>query len=351
MHSMTNRENYLRSVEFRNPEWIPCRISFPMATWSKYRERLHALVSKHPAIFGRAPKRMNYDDFGIQVEGVPWRDEWGCVWHFPINGLDGQVVDHPLEDWSSLPSYVAPDPLKARDWERLERDFKLAKEGGELASDGPPHGSMFMRLHYLRGFSNLMLDFAKEHPLLQDLIAMVRDYNVTFVEKLVECGADMISFGDDLGNQDRLPISPKVFRRDLVPAYRDIFRSARDAGVHVYFHSDGHILEVMEDLARTGVTVINPQSRANGVEEIRKACFGKFCVDLDVDRQVVLPYGTVGDVHRHVEDVVLKLGSRRGGLWILAGCYPDTPLENIEALCRAMEEYQRYYSRDGRHAE
>jgi len=108
-------------------------------------------------------------------------------------------------------------------------------------------------------------------------------------------------------------------------------------------HSDGHILEVIEELANVGVTIINPQSRANGIDEIRRVCFGKICIDLD--RQVILPYGKPEDVRRHVEEVILKLGSRRGGLMIIAGCYPDAPLENIEALCRAMEEYCRFYSK------
>jgi uroporphyrinogen decarboxylase len=343
MSRMTERENYLRAMEYREPERIPCRISFPTATWSKYRDELYEVIRRHPRIFGRQLGKVNYDDYGIQVRGKPWRDEWGCTWRFPINGLDGQVVDHPLSDWSALKALKAPDPIAMRDWRKVREGVGRAKSRGLLASDGPPHGSMFMRLHYLRGFANLMLDFATEHPSLPDLIATVRDYNIGFVKGLVECGVDMIGFGDDLGNQDRLPIRPEIFRKYLVPAYKDIFREAHEAGVHVHFHSDGHILEVIGDLASAGVTVINPQSRANGIDEIRERCFGKICVDLDVDRQVVLPYGTPEDVRRHIEEVVLKLGSKKGGLWIIAGCYPDTPIRNIEALCEAMEEFQCYY--------
>jgi len=345
MCPMNSRENYLRTFEFKEPDWIPCRVAFAMATWSKYRDALYDLVKRHPIIFGENPHKINYDDFGIQVNDKPWKDDWGCVWRFPINGLDGQVVEHPLEDWSALKSFKPPDPGSAKDWDKIKRNIMKVKEKGELAFGGPEHGSMFMRLHYLRGFSNLMVDFATENPLLEDLIAMVRDYNIKYVEKLVECGVDAIAFGDDLGNQDRLPISPRVFRKYLTPAYRDIFRPAREAGIHVHFHSDGHILEVIEELANVGVTIVNPQSRANGIDEIRRVCFGKICIDLDIDRQVILPYGKPEDVRRHVEEVILKLGSRRGGLMIIAGCYPDAPLENIEALCRAMEEYCRFYSK------
>jgi hypothetical protein len=81
-----------------------------MATWSKYRDALYDLVKRHPIIFGDNPSKIDYDNFGIQVEGVPWKDDWGCVWRFPINGLDGQVVEHPLEDWSAFKSYRPPRP-------------------------------------------------------------------------------------------------------------------------------------------------------------------------------------------------------------------------------------------------
>ena len=41
--------------------------------------------------------------------------------------------------------------------------------------------------------------------------------------------------------------------------------------------------------------------------------------------------------------VVRKLGSPEGGMWITAECGPDVPLENIEAICRALEKYRGYY--------
>jgi len=44
-------------------------------------------------------------------------------------------------------------------------------------------------------------------------------------------------------------------------------------------------------------------------------------------------------VKNHISEIVKKLGSKEGGLMIIAGVYPDVPLENIEALCEAMEEH------------
>ncbi|HID10246.1 MAG TPA: hypothetical protein EYP17_02955 [Candidatus Latescibacteria bacterium] len=33
------------------------------------------------------------------------KDAWGCLWHYPWDYLDGQVVEHPLGDWSFWNTY------------------------------------------------------------------------------------------------------------------------------------------------------------------------------------------------------------------------------------------------------
>lgn len=43
-------QNYLRAVEFKHPEWIPCRIWMPPATWKKYGTDLEKIVQDHPRI-------------------------------------------------------------------------------------------------------------------------------------------------------------------------------------------------------------------------------------------------------------------------------------------------------------
>jgi len=35
----------------------------------------------------------------------------------------------------------------------------------------------------------------------------------------------------------------------------------KEKGSHVYFHTDGHVLEVIDDLMKSGVTVLNLQSK------------------------------------------------------------------------------------------
>lgn len=356
--TLTERENYLRTIRMEGPQWIPCRVFLPMATWHKYREKLEELVLRHPRIFGgfspnHEKGRIDFDDFGLQRKNKRVQDEWGCVWDFLVDGLDGQVVKHPLEDWKAFDSFKPPDPEAGKEelycsyssnWDEIRTSIAKAKEQGHIVRGSVPHGFMFMRLHYLRGFTNLMKDFAIEHQRLQDLIDMVLEYNLKMIRKWLEIGVDIMQFADDLGMQHRMPISPRKFHKYLTPAYRELFAAAHEYGTYAYLHTDGHILEVAEDLIRAGVDIINPQSQANGMEGIRRAFKGRVCIDLDVDRQYVLPFGRKKAIREHIKEAVLRLGSKRGGLWITAGCYPDVPLPNIESLCTAMEDFQYYFS-------
>jgi len=84
--------------------------------------------------------------------------------------------------------------------------------------------------------------------------------------------------------------------------------------------------------------VINPQIGANGLENLARVCKGKICVDLDLDRQGVLTFGTPADVRRHIEESIRTLACDNGGLMFRVEFNPPAPLANIEAAFQAFTE-------------
>jgi hypothetical protein len=71
--------------------------------WKRHREKLEDIVMKYPSIFG--PYEKGTRDFDLPMthrKGEYFTDNWGCVWYFLQDGLDGQVVKHALEDWRNL---------------------------------------------------------------------------------------------------------------------------------------------------------------------------------------------------------------------------------------------------------
>ena len=113
--------------------------------------------------------------------------------------------------------------------------------------------------------------------------------------------------------------------------------------MHVYLHTDGRVVEVLDQLAVTGVSVLNVQDRVNGLENLRRLLKGRVCIDLDIDRQRLLPFGTPGEVREHVKRAIIELGSRGGGLMFTAGVYSDAKLENMDALASAFEEFAQLH--------
>jgi len=316
-------DDFMKAMNFEYPEYIPVSVSLLPATWIKYRDKLDELVAKHPAVFGPLPAGVrDYDAMatGTYTEGRHV-DEWGCVWQNVRQGMEAYVVTHPVPRREDVHNLKPPVP-----------------------TPGFAHGFMYLRLQYLRGFEELMIDFAEEPPELQMLIDIVLEHNMQKLELTLK---DMrppgvIGFGDDLGMQTSLPMGPEKWRKYLKPCFARIYGRCVEAGFKVAMHSDGHIWEIIPDLIECGVSIINPQVRANGLDNLARVCKGRVCVNLDLDRQM-FPFATPEQIDAHVREAVEKLGSPEGGLWLSAECGPDVPLENIEAICQALEKYRGYF--------
>ena len=85
--------------------------------------------------------------------------------------------------------------------------------------------------------------------------------------------------------------------------------------------------------------IITLQDLVNGVDWIAERFKGRVCIDLDIDRQSVTPYGTPEDIDRLIRTEVETLSSKDGGLMMIYGLYPGVPIENVKALMDAMERY------------
>jgi len=350
--SLSHRENYLRNASMTGPGWMPCVVAISGASWDQLREDLEDVLMRHPTLFpGFQKGQCNYDDWDpgpAHRAGQYFRDAWDCVWHAAINGLEGVVVESPLLDWSKLDAYRPPNPLAQgdrgpTDWERTRQAVAEAKRQGHLTSGGVPHGFFFMRLFYLRGFENLMLDIATGDSHLPRLCEMLLEHNQTIVWQWLDMGVDIMEFADDLGMQNRSVLSQQQFHRWITPAYKSLMEPCRRAGLHVGLHSDGYIMNLMDEFVEAGVTIINPQDLVNGIDNLACEVKGRMCIRLDIDRQKIVPFGTRKEIHDLIEEEVRKLGSPQGGLEMIAGIYPPTPAENVDALCEAMEKFRTYW--------
>ena len=342
---MNHRENWLRAVEYRHPEWIPCQVSIYPLNWRAYREELEDLVIAHPRIFPdyQRPNEDFFDEMPVKYRtGVRYRDIWGCVWQTAEEGILGRVVEEPLSDWSAFETYRPPDPLTSTETGRpdlaaLDQRVRERRAKGLVAKGGG--GNLFDRLYMLRGFENLMMDIATDAPQLPALIELLEQVVMKRIKHWLEIGVDVVTFHTDIGTQAGLMISPSSFRKYLKPMFARLFQTCRQAGSHVFLSSDGNILEIVDDLLECGVSVHDPQLRACTLEGIVNAYKGRMCAQVDLDRQG-FAFMTPAEIREQVKQVVDAVAAPEGGLIVYAEFSAGvTPLRNIAAMLEAMEDY------------
>lgn len=190
---------------------------------------------------------------------------------------------------------------------------------------------------------NLLADIALEsrefYRLADDLLA----FNLRWIEKWVALQHyDGLHFADDWGDQRRLMIRPETWRRIFKPRYSEMFRRVKDAGMVVWYHSDGHINDIFEDLIEIGVDVINSQVKVVGLDWVARNVRGKVAFRTDIDRQHVLPLGSPAQVKEEVHCTFEACSTPTGGLIACGEIAPEVPLENIRAMYEAFREYGRY---------
>ncbi len=155
----------------------------------------------------------------------------------------------------------------------------------------------------------------------------------------------MVEIGDDLGAQQNLLISPKMYRQFIKPAEQELYQLIHEKAPQaaLFRHTDGAVFDLLPDLIEVGVDVLNPtQTSAKGMEASRlKAAFGP---------QLTF-HGTVegveGDIT--VDEVVAQVRRRidvfaPGGGFVLSTCNHmiDVRPELVLAMFETAREYGRY---------
>lgn len=272
--------------------------------------------------------------FEVSAEDLPAelrRDNFGVVWRrgprdYKI-GEWGELVDYPLKQ-PSLENYDFPEPMPGS-WDHMSTirdtypDHFLVAGGSGLFEHG----------WAMCGFENYLSYIAGEPSFVEELTEKLADYSCALTRQLAGSGCDGIRFGDDWAFQNRLMLSPDLWRRIYKKHYRRIYDAGRDAGLVVMIHSCGNITSLLPDLVDLGVEVVHAfQPEAMDVEFCQREYGDDLTFWGGLGCQSTLPLGTPDDVKREVRDR-LELFADGGYILAPAGAVPtETTPENIAAI-------------------
>jgi hypothetical protein len=263
------------------------------------------------------------------------KDEWGAVWDSMGEshlGL-GKVKEFPLKDWEDFKKMKIPDIEKPERWEGVKGAGERAN-GKFVLGEGI---SIYERLHFLRGLENTWVDIYENRNEMCKLLDILVDMNLYAIDRYSREGVNGFIFFDDWGLQDRLMISPKLWREIWKPRYKRIYDAVHKAGMYTFLHSCGYIVEILGDLIEIGLDVINMDQQENmGLALLSEKFAGKITFYSPVDIQKTMVYGTMDEIREYCRKMVRLLGRPEGGF--IAKWYSDPvgaghTQETIETMC------------------
>ena len=139
------------------------------------------------------------------------------------------VVDSPLKDAKQrdIKNMQLPDPDNEKMYAGLKEKAKELFHSTDyaLAADfGVP--GFYETSQKLRGYENIACDLMIDTDFVRELYDKLLVLQKRWFKNYLECVgpyAEVIGYADDLGMQDRLQISPEVYREVIKPYHKEIF--------------------------------------------------------------------------------------------------------------------------------
>jgi uroporphyrinogen decarboxylase len=313
-------------------------------------ERLHSDVR---GVHDREPAWVREKN-RTREPGSPYFNSWG------VGSVEGDPETwfpaiHPLADTHSIDdieSYPWPDMNDPTRVAHVKAEAqKLADENKYAILATPWLAFPLERAYAMQRLDRFMLNLGRYPDFAEALLRKIADLCKTlmghFLREIGE-NIDMIKIGDDLGMQNSLLMSPKMYRQIVKPIHADYISFIKShTKAKLFFHTDGDVFPLIPDFIDIGVDILNPIQTSAGkmsdLEELKKQ-FGKniiFCGGIDTHR--ILPFGTPEEVRGEVKRVIEILG--QGGGYMLASVHtilPDVPAENVLAMVDAAVEFGAY---------
>ena len=352
---MTNRENYLSIARRTGYEYMP--VNFNMCPNLKERYEAYVLENELELPIGEA---QTYDSpiyraddqtfLSTYYKNKTFRpgtsiDVWGVA-REPGSAAAYHMthMHHPMEDFDSeeqILSYPMPEYSDKAD----EAKIAAVKAGhdADRAVVGQMQCTIWEAAWKMRGMENLFCDMMGEDPMAEILFDKVTDIAVKRAVSYAKAGVDCLFLGDDVGMQHTIMMSEELYGQWIKPRMKRVIDEAKaiNPDLIVFYHSCGHVTELIPQFIEAGVDVLNPlQSECMDFKQIHDEYGDRLSFHGTIGTQTTMPYGTPDEVRRKVFEN-LDIAGKHGGLYVCPThlLEPEVPVENVVAYVKACIDY------------
>lgn len=300
MKEMTGRERVLASLAKRTPDRIPREILLEPGVAKRLAKVFGTSDLNHATrtdiVYARPAKTRLQNIIQVIFH----------VWMFPeMNGgvdVGGDSEMHYAEYLYPLENAETVDEIVRYPWPDLSASYRV--EGVERKVAGlhdqgfAVYGDVsetFEIAWQLRSMERLFDDMLHDSEMAMVKLDHIVDRNVALAKVYALAGVDILYTGDDVAMQNGLMMSRRFWHDWLGPRLKQVIQSARQVNpnIHVQYHCDGKINDLIPDLIEAGIAILNPVQPECVDHHWVKKTFGD-CLAFNggLGVQSILPFGT-----------------------------------------------------------
>lgn len=252
---------------------------------------------------------------------------------------------HPMESFSLInefKKYPYPDYFNA-DISNISTQVKQIQRKGYIAK-AMMACTLWEIAWYMRGMEQLMTDMILNPELAKYHLDRVTEISIHRAREFAKAGVDIILTGDDVGMQNSLMMSEKMYCDWIKPRFAKIIAAAKDENpdVLIEYHSCGYVEPLIPHFIECGIDILNPvQPECMDFKSIYKKYGDIISFKGTIGTQTTMPFGTTDDVRNAVKNN-LEIAGPSGGLFCCPThmIEPEVPWENIMAYIEACAQYK-----------
>ena len=249
-------------------------------------------------------------DFGPLVDR-DFTDEDGFVHHESVYEKTSWIKTRPFKDEAGAAEYLKKLTKRLQEQTRtvlrtsqqfgadyrryfIENTSRL----GDTIHLLTQHGTGLDDLHTSLGIEMFVYLYDSQPGVVSEAWEAYTAYNIAVCHAIADVRLSplVLTYGD-IAYKNHLIYSPKLLRKEFFPRLKRLNDAWHEHGFKCLYHSDGYLMEVMDDLITTGIDGLNPIETLAGMslKEVRTK-YPQLFLAGGIDMSQLLSNGSVAEV-------------------------------------------------------
>ena len=248
--------------------------------------------------FGPVVDRDYTDEFGFLIHDSAWeKTHWVKARPFS----DEQGAKRFLRHWmTKLEAETREIQARPKAYaERFRRDFlENTSRLGDTIHLITQQGSGLDEILYYLGFTLMSYVMADDPGLISEALETLTAQRIAICHAIAdpELSPAVLTY-TDIAYKEHLLYSPRFLRQEIFPRIQRLNDAWHEHGIRCLFHSDGYLMDVLDDLVATGIDGLNPIETVAGMslKAVRQRCPNLFLAG-GIDMSQLLSNGSPEEV-------------------------------------------------------